>query len=200
MHMKEMFVNQVGIAVGGHPVVLLSEQNNSETALPIFIGSVEAAAISLAMTKTKMPRPMTHDLLLDIIESLGGKVSSVQIMKLSESTYHARLCITTATGESVDIDCRPSDGIATALRANSPILVDPEIASGNVVKIGHEKDAGANSINEEEFREFIGNVKASDFCLPHLQSDVAKLKELLETESESSGDRDQPPEDNEQST
>lgn len=190
--MKEMFVNQVGIAVGGHPVVLLSEESNSEKALPIFIGSVEAAAISLAMTKTKMPRPMTHDLLLDVVESLGGKVRSVQIMKLSENTYHARLCITTAAGESIDIDCRPSDGIATALRADAPILVDPEIATGNVVKIGHEKDIA--DANEEEFREFIGNVKASDFCLPHLQSDVAKLKELLETESESLADEDQPPE------
>lgn len=175
--MKEMFVSHVGIATTGHPVVLLSEENGeSEKALPIFIGSIEAAAISSALLKTKPHRPLTHDLLGQVITALGGKIDRLEICRLSEQTYHGTLVLDSPQGE-INIDCRPSDGIALALRSDARILVDNLLAESGMVSLFTADQAEQDELqqetkeSDENFRKFLSNLKASDFTLPRDQSD-----------------------------
>ena len=96
--------------------------------LPIFIGQAEALAIFIALQKDNRDfhRPLTHDLLKNIVEKLGGKVERLTIDDMWQDTFYARLVIN-MNGEWVDVDCRPSDGIAVALRAQAPIYVADEV-------------------------------------------------------------------------
>lgn len=103
------------------PVLILKDMDE-KAVLPIWIGAMEAMAISLALNDVKLPRPMTHDLLLRLVEALDAQVVSVNVTSLSEGTYYAEIEIDTG-GDIRHVDSRPSDAIALALRAKAPILV-----------------------------------------------------------------------------
>jgi bifunctional DNase/RNase len=107
------------------PVLILKDMEE-KTVLPIWIGAMEAMAISLALNEVKLPRPMTHDLLLAAIGQLDAKVVSVNVVELKEGTYYAELEVLQG-GKRKLIDCRPSDGIALALRAEAPISVSTQV-------------------------------------------------------------------------
>lgn len=111
--------------VNNAPVVVLREREGSRV-LPIWIGVVEASAIAFELEKVKLTRPMTHDLLRTSIESLGGKVERVLVVDLRENTYYA-VVVLAYQGQSVEIDARPSDAIALALRAKAPILCEDRV-------------------------------------------------------------------------
>ncbi|MDO9630525.1 MAG: bifunctional nuclease family protein [Humidesulfovibrio sp.] len=107
------------------PVLILKDESR-DLALPIWIGPVEAMAISLALNAVETPRPMTHDLLVRLVSGLGGMVTAVEVVALREGTFFAEIVVAQgATGaeEVKRIDCRPSDAIALAVRANVPIRV-----------------------------------------------------------------------------
>jgi bifunctional DNase/RNase len=107
------------------PVLILKDEEE-KTVLPIWIGAMEAMAISLALNGVELPRPMTHDLLLKAIDTLDSKVLAVQVVDLKDGTYYAEIEV--AQGEKTKrIDCRPSDAIALALRAQAPISVSQEV-------------------------------------------------------------------------
>lgn len=95
--------------------------------LPIWIGRCEASALQLKLQAVDMPRPMTHDLLCHSVERLGGRIHRVLIDDLWQDNYYAKVCVITAKGEEVQVDCRPSDGLAMALRAGVPILVRDDV-------------------------------------------------------------------------
>jgi bifunctional DNase/RNase len=103
------------------PVLILKDQSE-KAVLPIWIGAMEAMAISLALNDVKLPRPMTHDLLLRMIESLDAHVVAIHVTSLSEGTYYAEIEVEVEGGIR-RVDSRPSDAIALALRAKAPILV-----------------------------------------------------------------------------
>jgi len=103
------------------PVVILRAVEGEET-LPISIGVAEATAILIALHGTEMPRPMTHDLLAGLIQVLGGRLEKVEVVDLREGTFYGMLYIRKGRGV-VQVDCRPSDAIALALRAKAPIYV-----------------------------------------------------------------------------
>lgn len=107
---------------GAVPVVLL-EVDDTTDVLPIFIGFAEASAIADGLEAYDIGRPLTHDLMLDAIEELGGRVRSVAVSSLDESTYLADVHLDTPRG-STTIDARPSDSLALAARTNAPITVD----------------------------------------------------------------------------
>ena len=107
------------------PIVILRERSG-ERIVPIWIGVPEASAIALELENTKFERPMTHDLLKTTIEAFGGVVEEIAINSLKSNTYHAVLCIDNK-GEKIEIDCRPSDAIALALRVQVPILCAEEV-------------------------------------------------------------------------
>ena len=107
------------------PVLILKDMED-KVSLPIWIGAMEAMAISLTLNDVKLPRPMTHDLLLTTIGGLGARVVRIAITGLKEGTFYASISLELA-GKSLDIDARPSDAVALALRAQAPIFVHPQV-------------------------------------------------------------------------
>lgn len=107
------------------PVVILRAVEGEET-LPIQIGIAEATAILVALQGTAMPRPMTHDLMVTLLQTLGGRLEKVEVADLREGTFYGVLYVRTDLGV-VTVDCRPSDAIALALRAKAPIYVADEV-------------------------------------------------------------------------
>jgi bifunctional DNase/RNase len=121
-----MVVNGV-IVEGNRPVVLLQEEAGDRV-LPIVIGPAEAMAISLQLQGEKPPRPLTHDLMRNMLATLKVTVGRVVIVSLVEDTYHALITMNAAEGDHQhEIDARPSDAIALALRAEAPIYVRDDL-------------------------------------------------------------------------
>lgn len=110
---------------GAVPVVVIGVEHDSDV-LPIFIGFTEADAISRGLEASDIGRPLTHDLLLDVIEELGSRITGITISGIREDTYLADIHIDTPRG-SVTIDARPSDSLALAARTNAPIEVEPSV-------------------------------------------------------------------------
>ena len=107
------------------PVLILKDKADTLT-LPIWIGAMEAMAISLTLNDVKLPRPMTHDLMLTAIGLMGGSVNAVSVTELKDGTFYALISVDQG-GTPIDIDARPSDAVALALRAKAPILVAPGV-------------------------------------------------------------------------
>lgn len=125
--MVEMELNRIIIdEKRGEQVVVLKEKKGNRR-LPIIIGISEASAIKIKVSGIKPPRPLTHDLLNDTINHLGGELQRVVIDNLEANTFYAKLIIKTNEGKIKTIDARPSDSIALALRAQAPIFVDKNV-------------------------------------------------------------------------
>jgi len=144
----------------GTPIIILKDIN-SETMLPIWVGAYEANAIALEIEKIAPPRPMTHDLLRNLIVELGLKVDRVVVTSLRDNTFYAVIEMTGDDGEPMRLDSRPSDAIALALRADCPIYVDLEViqASRNTIATEEEGESDGE-VAEEEWPDVIGD--ASD--------------------------------------
>ena len=139
------------------PVVILNDEDG-EKSLPLWVGFEEASAIAMEIKKTPRPRPLTHDLLKNIIAATGYEVSEIQITELRENTFYARLRIK-KDGEELLVDSRPSDAIAIALRTGCRIMVDEEVIKASLsVKIG-DKDQSAGDILEDIPAEDFGKYK-----------------------------------------
>lgn len=134
------------------PMVLLREVGGSRY-LPIWIGAAEASAIANAQSGVVPPRPLTHDLLADVVAGLGERLVSVHITELTEGTFYAMLKFT-----GTEISSRPSDAIALALRTGADILCAEDVLDEAGVEIPEEEDDEV-----EKFREFLDNVSADDF-------------------------------------
>jgi bifunctional DNase/RNase len=138
------------------PLVLLRDQEEMNF-LPIWIGVFEAAAIAMELQNVKPPRPMTHDLLRDFIEKLGGGMQRVVISDIKEGTFYAIIEVE-KDKKVIKVDARPSDAIALAVRAHIPIFVS-EVVMMQAKLVNAEKDAEET----KKFKEFIQNMKPEDF-------------------------------------
>ena len=107
--------------------VIVLKEKGGERQFPIVIGFLEASSIKMKISGVEVPRPMTHDLLVNVVAGLGAKVEKLIIDKLVENTFHAKLEVRKSDGQSEFIDCRPSDGIALAVRTDADIYVDEEV-------------------------------------------------------------------------
>ena len=138
----------------GTPIIILKDVN-SETMLPIWVGAYEANAIALEIEKITPQRPMTHDLLRNVILEMGASVERVVVTELRDNTFFAMIVMKNRAGESIMIDARPSDAIALALRTDCAMYVNEEVirASRNTVS-GTEEDEPAPS--DEEWPDVIG--------------------------------------------
>jgi len=116
------------------PVVVLADP--AGRILPIYIGLWEAVSISSARNREVLPRPFTHDLFLDLMEKFAISVERLEIDSVEEGVYYAHLALVSAGGHTESLDCRPSDGIAVALRASAPILVE----DGLLAAAGHHEN------------------------------------------------------------
>ena len=159
--MIEMFVFGIAQDQKTHMPILVLYDSTKRRALPIWIGEAEANSITRALGKHKPSRPMTHDLLLNTINSLGFRVDHIEINELASDTYFATIFIKSLDGkkETRAIDSRPSDAIALALRAKAPIMVSAQVITDGTVAADHEKDEE----EAQEFKRFVDGLKASDF-------------------------------------
>jgi len=107
-------------------VIVLKEKDGTRQ-FPIVIGLLEASSIKMKLSGLKVPRPMTHDLLVSVIDNLDATVEQLVIDQLVNNTFHAKLMVRAADGELRAVDSRPSDGIAIAVRADAAIFVDEEV-------------------------------------------------------------------------
>ena len=141
----------------GTPIIILKDVN-SETMLPIWVGAYEANAIALEIEKLTPQRPMTHDLLRNLIIEMGSQVERVVVTELRDNTFFAVIEMRHNDGTIVMLDSRPSDALALALRADCPIFVDMEVirASRNTVADGEESDVTETETDEEEWPDLIG--------------------------------------------
>ena len=136
------------------PVVLLKESDGVRY-LPIWIGAVEASAIAFEQQGVQTPRPMTHDLLRDVIGALGAELKQVSITELRDDVFYAELQF----GDGVTVSARPSDAIALALRTGTSILGDESVLAEAGISIPDEDEDEV-----ERFREFLDNISADDFA------------------------------------
>src|SRR2546426_7231850 len=141
----------------GTPIVILKDVQ-SDTMLPIWVGAYEANAIALEIEKIAPPRPMTHDLLRNLIVELGIEVERVVVTSLRDNTFFAEIKMRMSDGNEMVLDARPSDAIALALRADCPIYVDEEVikASRNTVGTEGEEIEGVEGSEPEEWPDVIG--------------------------------------------
>jgi bifunctional DNase/RNase len=141
------------------PIVLLKVEGKNQF-LPIWIGQPEAAAILMKLQRAELPRPMTHDLLAAVIEHLSATVSAVVVTELRENTFYAVIRLD-SHGEELQLDSRPSDAIALAVRTDTPIYVSAELLSTNAIEFDQEVDDIEDIVNE--FRVFLDEVSPQDF-------------------------------------
>jgi uncharacterized protein len=141
----------------GTPIIILKDVN-SETMLPIWVGAYEANAIALEIEKIAPPRPMTHDLLRNLIIELGMKVERVVVTSLRDNTFYAVIELSSGNGDPMRLDSRPSDAIALALRADCPIFVDLDVIQASRNSIATDDETIEESAHsEEEWPEVIGD-------------------------------------------
>jgi uncharacterized protein len=158
--MQEMVIYGVSFdMVGKQPIVLLKTAEGNKF-LPIWIGHPEAAAILMKLQGANTPRPMTHDLLTDMLEKLEARVIRIAVTELRENTFYAVVTVA-VDGSEIEIDSRPSDAIALAVRSDAPIYADDTVIEESAIEFEHE------DVNEEEvveeFKKFLDEVKPEDF-------------------------------------
>jgi bifunctional DNase/RNase len=143
------------------PIVILKDLQEKK-AIPIWIGLFEASAIATELEKIAFSRPMTHDLLTDILRVMEVEVTKIEINDLRNNTFFANIYLF-KDGKSLVIDSRPSDAIAVALRANAPIFVDDKvIEKSRNVDFG-SKLSDLDNLKEEKLKDFLENLSPDDF-------------------------------------
>ncbi len=138
------------------PIIILKDTDEKK-ALPIWVGIFEANAIALELEKVSTPRPMTHDLIKNILDGLGINVRQVVVNDLKDNTFFAVIELN-ANGNVVNIDSRPSDAIALALRVNAPIYVTEKVvAQAKTTEVSEERE------DNEKWKEWLEGIKPEDF-------------------------------------
>ena len=159
--MQEMTIYGVSFdLVGKQPIVLLKTAEGNKF-LPIWIGHPEAAAILMKLQSQAPPRPMTHDLVTDMLEQLGAQVIRITVTELRENTFYAQITVQ-LDGTEIDVDSRPSDAIALAIRAEAPIFAADRVIEESAIEFEGE------DVNEEEivseFKQFLEHVTPDEFA------------------------------------
>jgi hypothetical protein len=172
--MIEVVLRAVRVDVGTSTPLLLLEEVGGERVLPIFIGAPEATAIAYALGNVETPRPMSHDLLGNVIGSLGAQLFSVEITELVDNVFYANLRLL-RDREEISVSARPSDAVALALRSGAPILVNDELMAlqGRLLSIEDEDDEDDEELDEAdvpneaelvaELRDFLDTIRPEDF-------------------------------------
>jgi bifunctional DNase/RNase len=160
--MYEMVIYGVSFdLVGKQPIVLLKTAEGNKY-LPIWIGHPEAAAILMRLQGASTPRPMTHDLVTEMLSQLDAEVVRITVTELKENTFYASITVS-QNGSEIEVDSRPSDAIALAVRAEAPIFVADQVIDESAIEFEGEE------VNEEEvvdeFRKFLDNVSPDQFAV-----------------------------------
>lgn len=168
--MRRMKVDKLGIdLITRDPVVILKDVE-TQRYLPILIGPFEATAIALALEGTPVPRPLSHDLMKSIVEALGGKVLRVVIADIQDNTFYAKIVVE-HDSNTIEIDARPSDSIAIALRTNAPIYVSEKIILEESIVDKETEDQ-----DFKKFKKYLDNLTPEDFSKKSKEGKDIKAK------------------------
>lgn len=160
--MQEMDLLGVRVEMPANaPMVLLRERDGGRT-VPIFIGAPEATAIAMALDGVETPRPMTHDLMRDMLESLAVDVDRVVVTELHDKTFYAELHLV-SSGEPRVVSCRPSDALALAVRTGTPIFASDQVIDEVGFVEGEDDEDDQPEEVVEEFKEFLDTISPEDF-------------------------------------
>ena len=175
--MIEMTVEGIRVSLMNYQRVVILKEKEADRYLPIWIGPAEADAITVRLQEVSVARPLTHDLLRDVMEKLGAQVDYVLVNDLADDTFFARIVLS-VNGERMEIDSRPSDAIALAVRVQVPIYAEDSVLEkagvtldkeGQPVGGGRSAQEPLSKVNEEElqrmsaFRDFIESLDLDDF-------------------------------------
>lgn len=176
--MIEMLIDSIRVSLMNYQRVVILKEKDSDRYLPIWIGPAEADAIAVKLQDVTVPRPLTHDLLRSVIDVLGATVRSIIVSELKNDTFYAKIVLSVDGGQ-MEVDSRPSDALALAVRANVPIfaeeivldkagiLLDKE--TGKPIQEMEAGEAGGKKPSEEEIRrmsafyDFINTLDLEDF-------------------------------------
>jgi bifunctional DNase/RNase len=158
---QEMVIYGVSFdMVGKQPIVLLKTVDSNKF-LPIWIGHPEAAAILMKLQGATTPRPMTHDLLCDMLGELEVKCTQISVTELRDNTFFATITLKVA-GRDVEIDSRPSDALAIAVRSGAPIFAAEEVIAESAIEFEHEVEDTEEVV--DRFKDFLDQVSPEDFA------------------------------------
>ena len=158
--MQEMVIYGVSFdMVGKQPIVLLKTLEGNRY-LPIWIGHPEAAAILMKMQGAPTPRPMTHDLVTEMLGELNATVAKISVTELRDNTFYAIITLQ-VNGSELEIDSRPSDALALAVRTDAPIFVSDQVIEDSAIEFGGEPEEQDEIV--DEFRKFLEDVSPEDF-------------------------------------
>ena len=158
--MQEMTIYGVSFdLVGKQPIVLLKTLDGNKF-LPIWIGHPEAAAILMKLQGANTPRPMTHDLISEMLTELDVSCTRVAVTELRENTFYASITLA-VNGRELEIDSRPSDALALAVRVSAPIFAAEEVIEESAIEFEHEVEDNEEVV--EKFKDFLDNVTPEDF-------------------------------------
>ena len=176
--MLEMTIDSIRVSPMNYQRVVILKEKDSDRYLPIWIGPAEADAIAVKLQDLSVPRPLTHDLLCTVIDTLGGSVKHILVNELRNDTFYAKITIET-NGTAQEIDCRPSDAVALAVRAQVPIYVEEAVLDKAGILLDKEgkplvegSEQGSEQppeVKEEELRrmsaftDFIDTLDLEDF-------------------------------------
>lgn len=175
--MKELSIESIRLSLMNYQRVVILREKDSDRYLPIWIGSAEADAIAIPLQDVSVARPLTHDLLRNMIEQLGGRVAYIIVNDLANDTFFARIVLD-VNGETVEIDSRPSDAIALAVRTDVPIYVEDSVLDragvvleeeGEPAEVGGSSSERSRPVDPAElerlgaFKDFIEGLDLDDF-------------------------------------
>ena len=179
--MVEMTIYGVSFdIVGKQPIVLLKTADGNRY-LPIWIGQSEAAAILMKLQGASTPRPLTHDLLVNILSELDVAVIRVTVTELRDSTFHASITVA-QNGNELEIDSRSSDAIAVAVRAQVPIYAADEVIEESTIEFEGEDVSEEDIV--DEFKRFLDRVSAEDFAGAEVEAEAPEPEDEPDEEEE----------------
>ena len=146
--------------VGKQPIVLLKTIDGNKF-LPIWIGHPEAAAILMKLQGATTPRPMTHDLINEMINELDAQCTRVSVTELKDNTFYASITLR-VNGQEIEIDSRPSDALAVAVRTSAPIFAAEDVISESAIEFEHEAEDTEEVV--DQFKRFLDEVTPEDFA------------------------------------
>ena len=187
--MQEMVIYGVSFDLGSKQPIVLLKTADGNRFLPIWIGHPEAAAILMKLQGASTPRPMTHDLVTDMLDQLEAQVVRITVTELKESTFYASITVQ-QNGSEVEIDSRPSDAIALAVRADAPIFAADDVIEESAIEFEGEE------VNEDEivdeFKKFLDNVSPDQFAVEGEEERPRSPADPVDVDVGAGGEADQP--------
>ncbi|MCK4843531.1 MAG: bifunctional nuclease family protein [Dehalococcoidia bacterium] len=168
--MIEMTIDSIRVSLMNYQRVVILREKGTNRYLPIWIGPAEADAIAVKLQNVELSRPLTHDLLQSVISTLGASVDYVVVTGLKEDTFYANLALS-IDGDKLDIDSRPSDALALAVRVGAPIYADETVLEKAGIMLDEEsgKAVPEGKVDEQElkglsaYKDFINTLDLEDF-------------------------------------